>query len=468
MKNPYQKILIQRADRLGDVVLILPVIDALRSAYPDAEIHVLTSKIGAQFLDGHPDVTNIIADSSEEGVFSAGYKLLIQEIKVEKYTLYISLWNDRKYALLGFLAHIPKRLGDATDLTLALFYTQPIRQNWKDITRHQIEFNLDLLRPIGIKSSLKNGHVHIDEIAAANIQKRIRKVVNGAKKIILIFTGTGGTNEPIPEKAVQDFIQLIHLKNEFQIILAGQHTKGSLFNASKDSRVLNLVGQTSIKELVALIDASHFYIGPDTGPTQIASFLQKPMLFFSSMKPNPPARWGSLSPYCVIIRKEYTCYHDKMDACTPKTCFSYVTGTTLFQSFYELINQKSLNESRVGQELKRFHLKHTLRTLLLTRSLDEYDACFSSIQNHRDDHLLIFPYYVHRWSLTTVLRLIKLVKKHNINVLQGPIPFWVRRLIQLYMGIVEVYTRPVFEPLGFLPEYNTDELLGLYQKQCQR
>ena len=54
-----RKILVQRADRLGDVVFSLPVLEALKNKFPKDEIHMLTSEIGAELLKGFPLVDKV-------------------------------------------------------------------------------------------------------------------------------------------------------------------------------------------------------------------------------------------------------------------------------------------------------------------------------------------------------------------------------------------------------------------------
>lgn len=462
------KICIQRADKLGDVILSLPVIDNIAEKYPTAELHVLTSEIGKVFLENHPKISKIHVCNTDDKWVSESYKTLLRTLRAEKYDVFISLWNHPKMAVAARVSGASIRLGDATDLVLKLCYTHPVRQQWEDLSRHQIEHNLDLLRPLNIASELTTGWIPIRQETQERVQKELSKWTNSSKKTVLIFTGTGGTNEPIPETAVADFIRLLCQQDQFQIVLAGQERDGSMFNTYTEYGALNFVGRTSLEELAALIETCDYYVGPDTGPTHIASFLQKPMLFFSSMKPNPPARWGSLSVYQHIIRQEYHCNHFGRLSCKPDTCFQYVTGSVLYEAFGELLNQQSLNEVKYGKELKIYHLKNTYRILCPTTDLDAYDILFSSASALRDHYIIAFPYLVGGWSLKSVWFLIQKVAQHNISILHGPIPVWVRWCIQLYMGIVYTYTKPIYIHVPLWPEIPGDDLIELYTSEFQR
>ena len=76
------RILIQRADRLGDVVLSCPVIESLKYHRPELKIDVLTSPIGAKFLEGHPLISNLYiidmnSDDKHNELNSLVFKYLI-------------------------------------------------------------------------------------------------------------------------------------------------------------------------------------------------------------------------------------------------------------------------------------------------------------------------------------------------------------------------------------------------------
>ena len=77
MKN---KILIQRADRLGDVILSTPVIETLKQKFPNCELHVLTSKIGSEYLKQHPLVNKVIVVDWAMKPWFVEYKKVIKSM----------------------------------------------------------------------------------------------------------------------------------------------------------------------------------------------------------------------------------------------------------------------------------------------------------------------------------------------------------------------------------------------------
>ena len=56
------------------------------------------------------------------------------------------------------------------------------------------------------------------------------------------------------------------------------------------------------------------------------------------------------------------------------------------------------------------------------------------------------------------------MNRHNINVIQGIIPSWLKVILREYMGVWNQYIKPVFLPVTLFPESNYKDLLEVYQK----
>ena len=259
---------------------------------------------------------------------------------------------------------------------------------------------------------------------------------------------------------------LMELK-QFTVILDGQVPTDSPLYHYQNTHVINVMGQLSLQELAAVIKRSDYYIGPDTGPTHMASFLNIPSLVFSSRKSNPPSHWGTLSAYSVYIRRDYDCTFFCSKKCFPTTCFQFVTPSFLLEQFGELVSQKEMNESRSLPEQKEFLTRQTLRVLYPVVSLQDFDRITDYAETLRDEGLFIFPVLLPSWSLRHVRHLVKLVIRHNINVIQGPVPSYLVSLVRLYMGAVAVYVKPAYLKTPLYPGVPANDMIHLYVRACQ-
>ncbi len=439
--NQPRKILVQRADKLGDILLAIPVINALKSKYPNAQIDFLTSPIATHLFKKYPDINELIIVTEKEQSSLLQMRGLLKQLKKTKYDIYISLWNTPEFAILGRLANIPIRIGDKTNKSIAWLFTHQIHQHWSDFTRHQIEFNMDLLAPLGIPSQLVPGKLYPDPLSK-QLQQKIEQLPQN-RDHLAIMTGTGGSNHAIPEAPLLTFIQQISTR--VNVILIGQDKHPERFTHPQSPGVLNLINQTQLPELLSIINHCDYFLGPDTGPTHMASFLQKPMIVFSSMKPNPPARWGSLSPIHRNIRRDYECEYLCVKQCHPNECFRFVTAPLLEQEFEALKQAQDAPQNHHGPNIKTQHCLHTIRVLLISqKDSPDTQAQINALQKQG---LVIFHYIITQYTPRQLWRLISLVIRHNIMLIQGPVPKLILKLIQLYMGIICHYIPP--KPVPF-------------------
>ena len=461
-----KKILIQRADRLGDVILSLPVVEAIKEKYPTAQIHFLTSPIGAALLETHPMIDKVISLSDLE---FGSLKSTIRRIRFEGYALYISLWNHPKMAYLGVRSRIPNRIGDTTHFIRGLFYNKGVRQDWEDYSRHQIEFNLDLLQPLQIPSTLKRAEIPIAQAAKDNVRVLFHKFINPEKEVLVLFTGTGGTNYPIPSTVVAEFVGQIQSGNDYAVVLCGQTQEGDSLTHVSGPDCLNLLNKTTFQELVAIIAACDYYIGPDTGPTHLASFLNKPIVFFSSMKPNPPNRWGVISDYFQILRREYDWYHHPIESCDPSVAFQFLTAQLLKERFYELVQEKAVGECLLPEDVKTRHFYHSFRVMAIAMTDKEHVKNVKIASLLQTQGLRVFPVLCECVSWKSLKVLFRLMNKYNINVIQGRVfPVGLSQLLRFYMGAVCAYIRPIVVKQDLGASSSAMDWLDVYRKGFQR
>jgi len=435
------RILIQRADKLGDTILILPVLAQLAHHFPHAKLDVLTSKIGALFLNQHPWLNQVI-DVDYATIHHQSD--LIQRLKNNQYDIYLALWDCKEIGKVAQQLQIPCRIGDQSNLLSRRLYTHGIIQGWANLARHQVEFNQDLLRPLGLHPSFKSVPIPIDPHALATIDTHLTPITRATPHRILFFLGTGGTNYPIPTPVIIGTLPTL-LNQGAGIVLAAEHPTDIPLH---HPNLLNLSGKTSLTELLALIHRCDYYVGGDTGPTHMASFLQKPMVFFSSRKTNPPSRWGSFSPHQRIIRQEYPCPHACHRQCHPQTCFAFLTPHRLIQTIQDLIHDVAHRPPQSTQDIKLTHLSHTLRGLVIQGQMDP-STLKQGVQSASQGPvpLVLVPFEMPiRWR--TLPTLMRTLIHYNINVVIGAVPWWLPLWLRLYYGVLNGLIPPVIIPMS--------------------
>jgi ADP-heptose:LPS heptosyltransferase len=119
------KILLIRRRRIGDVVLSTPLIRALRTAFPRAELHYMTAAPCGELLHGNPRLDRVLAYPADSLPWT--YAQAARRLSRARYDVVIDLEGTRSTALLTRIVRAPIRIGyDADGIGWA--YTHPVRE----------------------------------------------------------------------------------------------------------------------------------------------------------------------------------------------------------------------------------------------------------------------------------------------------------------------------------------------------
>tara|TARA_Y100001970_G_scaffold226479_1_gene280037 strand:- start:4716 stop:6134 length:1419 start_codon:yes stop_codon:yes gene_type:complete len=447
------KILLQRADRLGDAIFISPVIEQIHDVFPKARIDLLTSSVGCDLFYHHPHVKNIRILSNK---VLTNWKYWFKELfflKQQDYDAYICLWNHPRLAWLGFAANIPIRCGDSSSLLLNMCYNHAVSLPWENMTYHQINYNCLLLSGLGITSKSLNRSLYPDPIAYQNQYNQWQQTLSSSKKSIVIICGTGGSSDPIPSQVIIEWITTSAQIATYQVILVGQLDHNDPLISFKTDGIWNKINKTSLSELITIIDLADVIVGGDTGPSHLASFLNKALIFYSPLKKQAPSSWGPFSDYSVIIRYDYLSPNDE----------PIPLITLLDTAFCNLTQNPNLNFAKTEQEKYARLLKHSIRILIFEslRSKLNKDT-LSCIQQLQNQGLILYQFKLPIVWILTVFSIINIIRNRNITVIMAhTLPLGLLPLIRFIMGTIFQYRKPLFISFSDLPPDNLVDIWSI-------
>jgi len=156
----FERILVVRQhNQMGDMMLAIPALRAIRETYPGARIGVITSRLNRDVLVGHPHVDRVFTYAKRDPLTSPG---LIREIRAERYDLAVILHTvsfSFTTLMLGVLCGAPVRIGSTSravgeSLTGSyLSLTLPLPTERELETMNEAEHNLYPLRAVGIDTA---------------------------------------------------------------------------------------------------------------------------------------------------------------------------------------------------------------------------------------------------------------------------------------------------------------------------
>jgi heptosyltransferase II len=178
-----EKILIRGPNWVGDAVLAIPAMKAVREHFPRTEITLLVRPWVSGLFTSAPFIDKVWSEEKPSGL--ADWKRIMREIRGRGFDLALLLPNSFESALMMFLGGVPRRIGYATDgrrwmLTESIAPAPPA-------TQHQVEYYLDLVKLLSattLKPSIEIQANH-EERAAARKLLSAEGIANGSPFLVL-------------------------------------------------------------------------------------------------------------------------------------------------------------------------------------------------------------------------------------------------------------------------------------------
>jgi heptosyltransferase-2 len=311
-----EKILVRGVNWLGDAVMTTPALQRLREAKPDAHITLLTHEKLAGLWRGHPSLNATMSFSAAESVFAVSRKL-----RHELFDAALIFPNSPRSALEAFFARIPRRVGYARNgRSLALTDAVPPRAGAKRMHKrsrweieqrisqnvlretflpgaHHIHDYLHLACALGANAAplLPLLHVNEEEVAA------IRNKFHWTDEKLVFALNPGAEYGPAKRWPSERFIELatqVHHKTSCHWVVLGARADRELAGGIASvvsstigpANVTNIAGETSLRELCAVLKTCAVAVTNDTGPMHVAAALGTPVVVpFGSTSPEMTA-----------------------------------------------------------------------------------------------------------------------------------------------------------------------------------
>lgn len=306
--EPFNRILIIRTDRIGDVILTTPVIRTLRQTYPEAYIAILISPATRDLVQGNPHLDEILMDDRlgrHKG--PAGFWRLIRGIREKKFDIVFNFHTKKRTNLLCFLAGIPQRVGYRNE-KFGFLLNRPVFDERPFGKKHEAQYCLDLLKAVGIDIDKSKLEFDIPlQPQAEEWADRLFKSMN-LDHVSPIIAINPGASCPTRIWPVHRFVELIQKLKKYSgkiILVGGPDTAGisRRINSLAGNPATDLSGKTSLAQLTSVLKRCDLMVSNDTGPVHIAAALGIPVVsIFTRNQPGiNPERWRPLGAKSVFI-----------------------------------------------------------------------------------------------------------------------------------------------------------------------
>ena len=290
-----QRFLLVRTDRVGDTILTLPAVTALRKKYPDAFISFLANQYTVPLIKQYEGIDLLLTYEAEgphrgwQGVLKLGNQLGNLNFDV------VLLFYPRpELAFALWLAKIPLRIGTGFRW-YSFLLNKRIYEHRKDCRKHESEYNLSMLDSL-LSEQIKQPEYKFKKWTPESWLEEFRRKLNYPEYAI-VHPGSG---DSAPNLNAEQYILIIRLLLEntcWTVLLTGISEEENLVteiaSGFTEERVKKAAGRFSLAELFSVIRNSSLLVTSSTGPLHMANAVGTPLLgFFCPAKPHTPDRWG--------------------------------------------------------------------------------------------------------------------------------------------------------------------------------
>ena len=290
------RILIRSTNWLGDAVMSIPAVRAIKRGRPDAHVTILTPAKLADLWKEVAEVDEVIGIESSDSIFS-----VVKKIRHD-FDAAVIFPNSLRSAFEAWLAGIPRRVGfpghQRAWLLNQVFRGKKSKKNARpQPPKHQVHHYLALAEFIGA-----------DIEGAAEPESGKRKAESG-KLVIGLVPGAeyGPTKRWFPERFAE-VVRTVSVNRDCEWVLFGVQKDAPLGDEILRDFTgphRNLIGKTTLTELIAELRACDLLLTNDTGTMHLAAFLGVPTVaLFASTE---PALTGPLGGNHRVIRHHVAC-----------------------------------------------------------------------------------------------------------------------------------------------------------------
>lgn len=330
------KILVTRTDKLGDLVLSLPVFADLKAEHPDWEIHALVAPDAVPLVENNPHLNGVWTWSH----LMTGSELgdLKKSLHEEGFDACIMLQYRRELATLLWSTGIKRRYGPRSKFSSWFLLNRGTRQARSRKNGHEMDYNIQLGRDLlGASSAVKEAPLP-DLFPTSGLLDRGQKFraeeAPEAETVIFVHPGSGGSALDWEPARFAGVANVLAAKSGCRVFVTGAGADRPVITALEsklDAGVTVLLDRFNLRDFIGVLSAGDVFIGPSTGPLHMAAALGLATVgLYPPVSSMSPVRWGPRGIWTQTLEPEVACPAHRI--CQESGCSFYNCMTGIYES----------------------------------------------------------------------------------------------------------------------------------------
>jgi len=320
-------ILIVLHGSIGDVTRALPLAKLLRRGFPRASLAWSVEPAAYPLLQGNPAIDEIIL--FDRSRWWKSFAPFLAKVRAKRFDLVLDLQRHLKSGIVSWASGAPQRLGfhpaDSKEGN-GFFNNLHIERCGDSIAK--LDHYLKFADYLGIPRAPVEWNFSLTSVEKATVDRHLAQT---ASAYAVLFVGTRWPSKQWFSKQMTECAKMLQAEHDLDVLLLGGAQDRELARQAMDGvtrRVVDLVGRTTLREAVGIIQRAKIAVGPDTGLMHIAAAVGTPVI--SLWGATDPVRTGPLGFADLAIRGEAPCVpcHNR-DCPIGRICMQSITSAMI-------------------------------------------------------------------------------------------------------------------------------------------
>ena len=347
-----KRFLIVRTDRIGDVLLSVPVATAIKQAIPDSQVTLLCRHLTAVIGERNPDVDAVLTMDTGDGRRHSFYEL-VRMIRAGRFDCAVMVHSTFYLAIVMAFAGIPVRLGTGFRFYSVLFNRRHYEHR-KISIKHETDYNLGLLKALHFSPSspLFQFIIEAEDRYRAAASLNEAGIADG-ERYCVVHPWSGGSAMDWPLRFYAAACDLFVEELNTQVIVSrspGEKELAEELHKLTCKGIHMLPDVLPIPVLAAVLSNAVFLLAPSTGVLHLAHTVGTPVIgLYPPVKHESPTRWGPYGKTELTLMPDINdCPSCRGTKCRKLHCMELITPDMVLRLAQKIISENTREKKQTA------------------------------------------------------------------------------------------------------------------------
>lgn len=335
-----RRILVIKLSAIGDVILSVPSLRALRQKFPNAWISVLVGRKSRALLRGCPYVNDVIAyEGSANGLSS--FANMTRLLAKEGFDTVVDLQNNRLSHALAYMSGASVRVGHGKR-RWSFLLSGSARSLGKDLA--PLDHQFQVLQLLGVETMERRLELWTEKEDLQSMNAFLESQWVSPSQVLVGINPGSSLRWPTKQWPVENFARLCDelARRNIRVVITGSDQEAPLVEelmSQTRNKPVNAAGKTTLPELIALVRRCQVFVSSDSAPMHIAASSKVPLVALfgpTDAKRHlvPPERYQ-------VFQKEVSCGPCYLRSCpVGLICMKKIGVQEVLDSVLHFLNEK--------------------------------------------------------------------------------------------------------------------------------